>query len=79
LGQSAGEEAALMNVPVFDILKSDSLEGPRWVEAAADLEEAKTRARTLAAGAPGEYIVFNQETGSVVASVKAGTDSAAPE
>jgi hypothetical protein len=68
-----------MSVPIFDILKSDDVNGPRWVEAAADLEEAKARARRLAAGAPGEYIVFNQETSSVVASVKAGADCAASE
>ena len=63
-----------MNVPAFDIVKKDSIHGPRWVEAVSDLEEAKLRARLLAAGAPGEYVVFNHQTGNIVASVTAESE-----
>lgn len=59
-----------MSIPSYDILKKDGLHGPAWVEAVADFEEAKVRAHQLAASTPGEYIVFNQQTQKVVASVK---------
>jgi len=65
-----------MNIPAYDILKKDGLYGPAWIEAAADLEQAKLRAQQLAASAPGEYIVFNQQTQQVVASVKTRSEAA---
>jgi hypothetical protein len=33
------------------------------MEAAADLERAKARAKSLAASSPGEYLIANQNTG----------------
>jgi hypothetical protein len=65
-----------MNVPAYDILKKDGVDGSRWVEAVADLEEAKVRARLLAAGAPGEYFVFNQQTGNIVANITGDSEAA---
>jgi len=52
-------------IPPFDIFKVDS-SGLRWMEAAADLEVAKARVRTLAATSPGEYIILNQTTGEQI-------------
>lgn len=65
-----------MTIPAFDILKKDGLYGPAWIEAVADLEQAKIRAQQLAASAPGEYIVFSQQTQQVVISVKAKSQAA---
>jgi hypothetical protein len=64
-----------MTVPAYDILKKDGLRGPSWIEAVGDLEQAKDRARKLAAITPGEYIVFNHKTGKIVANVSATTAS----
>jgi hypothetical protein len=52
-------------IPPFDIFKVES-SGLRWMEAAADLERAKTRVKVLAASAPGEYIILNQNTGEKI-------------
>jgi hypothetical protein len=60
---------ALMNVPIYDIFKKDYVLGPRWVEAVADFEDAKTRALQLAVLTHGEYIVFSQETEQIVARI----------
>lgn len=46
-------------VPPFHIFKVQSDGGLRWVEAAADVEEAKARAKVLAASSPGEYVITN--------------------
>jgi hypothetical protein len=58
-------------LPPFDILKMES-SGPRWMEAAVDLERAKARVKVLAASSPGEYIIFNQETSERI-SIKSET------
>jgi hypothetical protein len=52
-------------IPPFDIFMVDS-SGLRWMEAAADLEGAKARARLLAASSPSEYIILNQTTGEKI-------------
>jgi hypothetical protein len=49
-------------LPPFDIFKVEG-SGHRWMEAAADLERAKARAKVLAASSPGEYLILNQKTG----------------
>jgi hypothetical protein len=49
-------------IPPFDIFKVES-SGLRWMEAAPDLERAKTRVRVLSASSPGEYTILNQITG----------------
>lgn len=46
----------------FDIFKINK-EGPVWRGAAITLDEAKKRVRELAKVEPGEYMIFNQQTG----------------
>jgi len=45
--------------PPFHIFKMQSDGSLRWVEAAADVERAKSRASALAASWPGEYVIKN--------------------
>ena len=51
----------------FDILKKLSDGGIVWIEAVKDLESARERIKLFATFKPGEYIVFCQDTQSVVA------------
>jgi CheY-like chemotaxis protein len=53
-------------LPPFHIFKVQSDGSLRWIEAAADLERAKARAKVLAASAPGEYAITNM-TGEKIA------------
>ena len=50
----------------FDILKKLSDGGIAWIEAVKDLETARERIKQLATYKPGEYVIFNQETQSVI-------------
>jgi hypothetical protein len=50
----------------FDILKKLSDGGIVWIEAVKDLETARERIKQLATYKPGEYVIFNQETQSVI-------------
>jgi hypothetical protein len=52
-------------IPSFDIFKVEN-SGLRWIESAADLERAKTRANVLASSSPGEYIVLSQKNGEKI-------------
>jgi len=45
--------------PPFHIFKVPSDGSLRWVEAAADVERAKARARALAGSSPSEYVISN--------------------
>ena len=51
----------------FDIIKVLSDDSLAWVEAAEELSAARLRVWELLADSPGEYIVFNQETKTLVA------------
>src|SRR6266852_9988791 len=51
----------------FDILKKLRDGGIVWIEAAKDLESARERIKLFATYKPGEYVVFCQETQSVIA------------
>jgi hypothetical protein len=51
----------------YDILKKDAAELV-WLEAAHDLEAAKSRVKELAARASGEYVIYDQRTRRIVAS-----------
>ena len=51
----------------FDIIKVLTDDSLAWVEAADDLSSARLRVWELLADSPGEYIVFNQETKTLVA------------
>jgi 5'(3')-deoxyribonucleotidase len=46
-------------VSPFHIFKVQSDNSRRWIEAAANLEHAKARAKVLAASSPGEYLITN--------------------
>jgi hypothetical protein len=51
----------------FDIIKVLTDDSLAWLEAAQELSAARTRVWELLADSPGEYIVFNQETKTLVA------------
>jgi hypothetical protein len=51
----------------FDIMKVLSDDSLAWLEAAEELGAARLRVWELLADSPGEYIVFNQETKTLVA------------
>jgi hypothetical protein len=51
----------------FDIIRVLSDDSLAWVEAAEELSAARLRVWELLADSPGEYIVFNQETKTLVA------------
>jgi hypothetical protein len=51
----------------FDIIKVLSDDSLAWVEAAEELSAARLRVWELLAHSPGEYIVFNQQTKTLVA------------
>jgi hypothetical protein len=50
----------------FDILKKLPDGGIVWIESAKDLESARERIKLFATYKPGEYVVFCQETQSVI-------------
>lgn len=50
----------------FDIIKVLSDDSLAWLEAAEELSAAKLRICELLADSPGEYIVYNQETKTLV-------------
>ena len=50
----------------FDILKKLADGGIVWIEAVSDLETARERIQLFAAQKPGEYVVFSQETQSLI-------------
>jgi len=51
----------------FDIIKVLSDDNLAWVEAVKELSAARLRVWELLADSPGEYIVFNQQTKTLVA------------
>ena len=51
----------------FDILKKLPDGGIVWIEAVKDLETARERIKLFGTFKPGEYVVFCQETQSVIA------------
>jgi hypothetical protein len=51
----------------FDIIKVLSDDSLAWVEAAEELSAARFRVWELLADSPGEYIVYNQQTKTLVA------------
>jgi hypothetical protein len=50
----------------FDILRKLPDGGIVWIEAAKDLEAARERIKLFATHKPGEYVIFSQETQSVI-------------
>jgi hypothetical protein len=51
----------------FDILKKKPEGSFRWFETVNDLNSANIRIKELVALSPGEYVVFDQRTHSVIA------------
>jgi hypothetical protein len=49
-------------IPPFDIFYTDD-DGPRWLESAHTLDDAKLRIQHLGAECPGEYLILSQRTG----------------
>jgi hypothetical protein len=54
----------------YDILKRDATELV-WLEAAHDLETAKSRVQELAARSNGEYVIYDQRARRIVATFTA--------
>lgn len=46
--------------PKFDIFRIEK-DGPKWIEPAATLDDAKTRIQQRGAREPGEYFVFDHD------------------
>ncbi len=51
----------------FDILEKTDEVNSRWLEAARDLQSAKSRIEERQALSPGEYVVFDPRTQQIVA------------
>lgn len=54
-------------IPDFDIFRKDAAGNLIWIEAVRTHEDAKARILELATRAPGEYLVFNRNTGGKLA------------
>ena len=50
----------------FDIFRFDTSNEMLWIEAAADLDWAKTRVAALMQAEPCEYLIFSQTTGQKI-------------
>lgn len=61
--------------PSYDIFRRGAAGDRVWVEAARDVESARSRIIELSAERPGQYVVFNQRSGRMVSS---GTVVASP-
>jgi hypothetical protein len=61
-----GDEERMLSA-AYDILKKDAAELV-WLEAAFDLESAKSRVKELARNSNEEYVIFDQRTKRIVAS-----------
>jgi len=57
-----------MQTPAYDILRKDGL-ALVWVETAYDIESARSRIERLADQSRNEYVVFDQHTRQIVASL----------
>jgi hypothetical protein len=53
-----------MAIPRFDIFKAEADKSVLWRESAATIDEARARARELAAASPGEYFILSHRTGN---------------
>lgn len=61
--------------PSYDIFRRGAAGDHVWVEAARDVESARSRIIELSAERSGQYVVFNQRSGRMVSS---GTVVASP-
>ena len=58
-----------MSTPHLDILRRERDGNFVWLEAAQDLQRAKSRLEELAQRNPGEYFVFDQKAQQIVAKI----------
>ena len=63
----------------FDIIKVLTDDSLAWVESSDELGAARLRVWELLADSPGEYIVFNQDTKTLVAHFSVHTAPQTPE
>ena len=66
-----------MNAP-FDIFRTETNGGVLWIESVATLEDAQARVQELGMRSPGEYLLFNQETGNKLLIRLDGVNGARP-
>ncbi|MFY9691422.1 MAG: hypothetical protein WA369_04000 [Candidatus Acidiferrales bacterium] len=52
-----------MRIPTYDIFKVEADGSVLWRESATTIDQAKARARDLAAAAPAEYFILSHRTG----------------
>jgi hypothetical protein len=60
---------AIVTVPSYDIVKKED-NNFMWVEAAHDIESAKKRVDELSRQSDAEFVIFNEDTLQVVATVE---------
>ena len=60
---------AIVTVPSYDIVKKED-NNFMWVEAAHDIESAKKRVHELSRHSDAEFVIFNEHTLQVVATVE---------
>ena len=56
-----------MDLAMFDIFSGAADKDAVWIDAVSGLANARQRMEEIAAKSPGQYFVFSQESGSVVA------------
>lgn len=54
--------------PQYDILKKEGL-AVVWIEASSDIDAAESRIKELARQFSGEYVIFDQRLGQMIANV----------
>jgi hypothetical protein len=59
-----------MQTKPYDILRTDGLGTPIWVEAVASVEIAKRRIADLSEKLPGEYVIFHAAASKIVAKIQ---------
>jgi hypothetical protein len=58
-----------MRSPVYNLFTEDARGNPVWLDAAEDLDAARTRLTQLASAQPGEYFIFDLRTQQIVTSL----------
>jgi hypothetical protein len=53
-------------IPKFDIFRLDADGKASWLKTAETLEEARTKARQLAANSHGQHLILDQNTGKKI-------------
>ena len=66
-----------MQTKPYDILRTDGLGAPIWLEAVASIEVAKARIAMLGQNFPGEYIIFHSPSSKIVGNMQLNQDALA--